>query len=263
MQMRSIRVFCAALLFAAALAPRHGRADYSVVSPDAIDFGKVMIQHDGDVMVDRRPGTGGAQGYTISVGTGLTQWWDAVVELGYDHAPGVGQPSRLTQAVLTSTFELSKPGEDFVDAGLYLEYGQTVRRSNISGANEFTFGPAIGKDIGNTTHTVNLFFTKLLGPDQTSRGLDFNYAWQSRWNIWEAFAPAVEIYGETGTLGHLPQLSQQQLMVGPVAVGSIGFEQLGLGPAGLLRYEIGWLFGLTPATASGALRWHLELEIPF
>ena len=59
----------------------------------------------------------------------------------------------------------------------------------------------IAKDIGRTTHTMNLFFTRQLGPDQTSQGLDFSYAWQSRWNLWAPLSPAIEIYGDTGTLG--------------------------------------------------------------
>ena len=245
------------------LAPLRARADYGVVSPDAIDYGKLLIQQDGDVLVNRRTSNGGAQGYTISVGTGVTEWWDAVIELATDHAPGDGQPSRVTQAVVTSTIELTDPDEYFVDAGWYVEYGQTIRRSNAPGSNEVTFGPTIGKDVGRTTHTINLFFTQLVGPDQETRGLDFNYAWQSRWNLWEPLSPALEIYGDTGTLGHTQRLSEQQLLVGPVVFGSLGFEEIGLGPAGRLRYELGWLFGATAATAAGALRWHLELEIPF
>ena len=130
-------------------------------------------------------------------------------------------------------------------------------------ANEVTFGPVIAKDIGRTTHTVNLFFTQQLGPDQTSHGLDFNFAWQSRWNLWAPLSPAIEIYGDTGTLGRFPGFSQQQLLIGPVAVGVLKLNQLGLGHAGSLKYELGWLFGATQATASGTLRWRLEVEIPF
>ena len=70
------------------LVPARALADYGMVSPDAIDFGKLVFQHDGDTVYDRRSSLGGAQGYTVSVGTGVTQWWDCVVELGYDHAPG-------------------------------------------------------------------------------------------------------------------------------------------------------------------------------
>ncbi len=245
------------------LATSQARADYGMVSPDAIDFGQLVIQHDGDTLYDRRSSTGGAQGYTVSVGTGLTRWWDFVVELGYDHGPANEQPSQLTQAVVESTFELVEPGSAFIDTSVYVEYGQTVMRSHAAGANEFTIGPAIGKDVGPTTHTLNLFVTRLLGPDQGSPGLDFSYAWQSRWNVWGPLSPAVELYGDAGTLGHMPRFAEQQLLIGPVALGSVGLDEFGLGSAGRLKYEIGWLFGATRATAAGTLRWHLELEIPF
>ena len=42
-----------------------------------------------------------------------------------------------------------------------------------------------------------------------------------------------------------------------------GALDLGLGNAGKLKYEIGWLFGATQASPQGTLRWRLELEIPF
>jgi hypothetical protein len=53
------------------------------------------------------------------------------------------------------------------------------------------------------------------------------------------------------------------LLVGPVAVGALKLNDLGLGHAGLVKYEIGWLFGATRASPNGTLRWRLELEIPF
>jgi hypothetical protein len=159
--------------------------------------------------------------------------------------------------------QLTEPGERFADVGFYFEYGQSTTRGPAAAANELTFGPVIAKEIGRTVHTINLFFTRQLGPDQTSQGLDVSYAWQSRWNIWAPLSPAVEIYGDAGTLGASPRFNQQQLLAGPVGVGVIKLNQLGLGQAGNLKYEIGWLFGATPATAHGTLRWRAEVEIPF
>jgi hypothetical protein len=169
----------------------------------------------------------------------------------------------VTQAVWENMFQLTEPGEQFADFGWYFEYGQSLTRGAAAGSNQITFGPVIAKDIGRTTHMINLFFTRQLGPDQTSQSLDFSYRWQSRWNVWEPLSPAVEIYGDTGTLGQVPPLSRQQLLAGPVGVGALRLNQLGLGHARKLKYEIGWLFGATPATARGTLRWRLEVEIPF
>jgi len=259
--MNKITVGLAAAL--ALLAPLRAHADYHVVSPYEIDLGELEIEHNGDAVFDRRASQTGATSYTTELGTGLTPWWHSEIELGFDRAPGGGQPTLLTQAVWENMVQLTEPGEQFADVGFYFEYGQSTTRGPAAAANEITFGPVIAKDIGRTVHTINLFFTRQLGPDQTSQGLDFSYAWQSRWNIWAPLSPAVEIYGDAGTLGASPRFNQQQLLAGPVGVGAIKLNQLGLGHAGKLKYEIGWLFGATPATAHGTLRWRAEVEIPF
>jgi hypothetical protein len=48
-----------------------------------------------------------------------------------------------------------------------------------------------------------------------------------------------------------------------VGVGLLRLNQIGLGHGGNLKYELGWLFGATPATPRNVLRWRLEVEIPF
>ena len=102
-----------------------------------------------------------------------------------------------------------------------------------------------------------------MGPDQTSSGLDFSYAWQSRWNLWAPLSPAIEIYGDTGTLGRSTPFAQQELLIGPVAIGSLRLDELGLGHAGKLKYELGWLFGATQGTrrgrCAGGWRWRFLL----
>ena len=257
---RTIRGLATALGMLASVA---AHADFHVVSPYEIDLGELEFEHNGSAVFDRRPEQRGATSYTTEFGTGLTSWWHSEIELGFDREPGENVPTLLTEAVWENMFQLTEPGEQFADFGFFFEYGQSLTRGAAAGPNQITFGPIIAKDIGRTTHTINLFFTRQLGPDQTSHGLDFSYAWQSRWNIWAPLSPAIEIYGDAGTLGHVPRLSQQQLLAGPVGVGVLRLDQLGLGHGGKLKYEIGWLFGTTPVTARGTLRRRLELEIPF
>jgi len=258
---RSLFGVTAALMLLASA--RAALADFHVVSPYEIDFGELEIEHNGSDTVDPRAGLGGQQSYTLELGTGLTPWWHSEIELGFDNDPSVPQPTLLTQVVTENMFQLTEPGEDLIDTGFYIEYGQSLTHGAFAASNEVTFGPVFGKDIGRTTHTVNLFFTRQLGPDQTSQGLDFSYAWQSRWNLWAPLSPAVEIYGDTGTLGSVPGFSHQELRTGPVGVGSLNLHDLGMGQAGQIKYEIGWLFGATPATSRGTLRWRLEMELPF
>jgi hypothetical protein len=247
----------------ALLAPASARADFHIRSPTEVGLGELEIEHNGDAVFDNRPNQTGATSYTAEVGTGVTPWWHIEIEFGFNRAPGDNQPTLLTQAVWENMIQLTEPGEEFADFGFYAEYGQSLTRGVNAASNEVTFGPLIAKDIGRTTHTINLFLTQQLGPDQTSHGLDFSYAWQSRWNLWAPLSPAIEIYGDSGTLGRFQGLPKQELLVGPVAIGALKFSQLGLGSAGKLKYELGWLFGATPGSASGVLRWRAEVEIPF
>ncbi len=169
----AICILAAALVM---LAPTVARADYHVVSPNEIDLGELEIEHNGDAVFDRRPDQRGATSYTTELGTGLTPWWHSELELGFDRAPGDNQPTLLTQAVWENMFQLTEPGEQFADFGFYFEYGQSLTLACAAAPNEITFGPVIAKDIGRTVTTINLFFTRQLGPGQTSQGLDFSYA---------------------------------------------------------------------------------------
>jgi hypothetical protein len=257
------RALCLLAAVLALLAPLRARADYHINSPYEIDLGELELEHNASASFDHRPWNSGATSYTTEIGTGLTSWWHSEIELGFDRDPGFNEPTLLTQIVTENTFQLTEPGEYFADFGFYVEYGQSLTRGHNAGSNELTFGPLIAKDIGRTTHTVNLFVERQLGPDQTTQGLDFTYAWQSRWNLSQAFSPAIEIYGDSGVIGSSPRFSQQQLLAGPVAVGAVKLSSLGLGNAGQLKYELGWLFGVTGSSPQGTLKWRLELEIPF
>lgn len=245
------------------LAPLSARADYRIISPYEIDLGEIEIEHNGSAAIDPRNSTGAAKSYTIEVGTGITAWWHTEVELGFNRDPGSAQPTLLTQIVTENTFQLSEPGEYWADFGFYLEYAQSLSHGTHAAANELTFGPIFAKETGAFTHTLNLLFTRLLGPDQTTKGLDFTYAWQTKWNIWAPLSPAVEIYGDAGTLFQSPTLRNQQLLAGPAAIGALQLSRLGLGHAGKLKYEAGLLFGVTRASPATALRWRAEIEIPF
>lgn len=258
-----MRRLLAATAALALLAPAAARADFHVRSPNEIDFGEIEIEHNGAAAFDHRPAQKGAQSFTTEIGTGVTPWWHVEFELGFDRAPGNGEPLLLNAAVIENTIQFTEPGEAFLDTGFYIEYGQSLTRGRNAGSNALTFGPLIAKEVGRTVHTLNLFVTRELGPDQTSSGLDFSYAWQSKWNLWAPLSPAIEFYGDAGTLGRSPAWNGQEFLIGPVGIGQLGLDQLGLGHAGKLKYEVGWLFGATSASPRQALRWRLELEIPF
>jgi len=106
-------------------------------------------------------------------------------------------------------------------------------------------------------HTVNLFFEKDVGYFGSSR-TGFVPAWQSRVLLNRYFQPGFEIYGDIGDVGRAGKFNDQEYFVGPVFVGSYGLARYGK-----IKYEVGYLFGITPSTPRGTLRWKFEYEISF
>jgi hypothetical protein len=247
----------------ALLAPAVARADFHIRSPYEIDYGELEFEHNGAASFDRMRDKSGAQSYTLEIGTGPTPWWHTELELGFNRDAGAAEPLLAEAAVWENTIQLTEPGEYFFDLGFYAEYGQSLTTKKHAGPNELTFGPVVGFEIGRTSHILNLFMTRQLGPGQTTQGLELSYAWQSRWNIWRPLSPAIEIYGDAGVIGQSPKFNQQQLLIGPVGVGTVSLNDLGLGRVGRIKYEMGWLFGTTAASPGGTLRWRLEFAVPF
>jgi hypothetical protein len=259
--MRNALVLSAALL--ALAIPRLAHADYQVRSPDEIDLGEIEIESNGDAVIDNREDHTGATSYTAELGTGLTPWWHAELELGMDRDPGFDEPTLVREAVFENTFQFTSPGENFVDVGFYFEYSQSLTRNENASSNSALFGPLFQKDIGRTTETLNLLLERQFGPNQDAQGMDFSYAFQSRWNLWGPLSPGIEIYGDTGTFGAPSNFQDQQLLVGPVIVGALPLSQLGLGHAGQFKYNLGYLVGATNGSDRGTFKWNLEVEIPF
>ena len=253
------KYFFALLGLQSLLAASPARADYHLFSPYEIDLGELEIENNGDAAFDRASQRNGAQSYTIELGTGLTAWWHSEIEFGFDRDPGAGEPVSFTQLVSENMIQLTETGEDWADWGVYFEYGQNTA---AHGSNEFTIGPVVGKDIGRFGNMLNLFVTREFGPDQESHGLDLSYAWQTKWRLWDPLSPAVEVYGDTGSITHVPAFQQQQLLAGPVAIGVLPLNGFAGLKGGNFKYELGWLFGATTASAGGTLRWRVELEIP-
>jgi len=239
----------------AMLVPLAARADFHIRSPDEIDQAEWEFETNGAASFDHNPSRSGATSYTAEIGGGLTSWWRPELEFNFARDAGLGQRTKAQGATWENTFELTEPGENWLDLGFYWEYSLSTQRQK---AHDTLFGPLLQKDVGRTTHTLNLFFAKEIGPNQNVHGYDFSYAWQSRWNIYRYASPAIEFYGDAGQIDRVAKFQDQQLIVGPVLVGSVP-----VGTSGKLKYEAGYLFGATNASPNGTIRWKLEWETHF
>jgi hypothetical protein len=121
-------------------------------------------------------------------------------------------------------------------------------------------GLLLQREQEKTLHTLNLYIEKEVG--QSAGNADtFSYAWQSRYRLSPLFEPGIEIYGQIEDLNHPGKLSEQQLRIGPMFAGAYNLRELG--GKGKVKYELGYLFGLTDATEDRTLRTRIEYEIGF
>lgn len=218
-----------------------------------VEEGEIEYEHNGSVTFDKKKsGRNNDQSYTHSLGYGVTSFWKTELEGEFEAAPASNL--RFKATTFENVFQLTPQGEYFADLGLFAEYSHVADRNNPDTAK---FGPLVQKEWGETLHTLNLLFEKQIGLHRTD-ATDFTPAWQSRWRLNPLFEPGIEYYGDIADIARLGKLSGQRHRIGPVLVGL--FDTQGIGK---LKYEVGYLFGLTRGTENGAVRWKLEYEFRF
>jgi hypothetical protein len=247
-----------AFLVVSLLATRPALADLEVQLPN-VDYLELEFEHNGLISFDSKGSPlNHAQSFTDSIGYGVLPWWE--IELEGEMASGGGQHLTWNALTMENTFQITEPGEYFFNLGFFAEYSQSNLRGQPS---DILAGPIIQKELNNvfgvvdTLHTLNLFLARDIGHNATDQ-TGFSYAWQSLVLTHPLISPGVEFYGFIPDLAHAGPSSQQQHLVGPVVVGGVNFA-----PYGTVKYQVGYLWGLTPASGRSAVRWQLEYEITF
>lgn len=230
-------------------------ADLHVRSP-IVEYREFEFEHNGLVTIDHRQAVRD-QSYTYSLGLGVTPFWRVELE-GETEAPP-GGPLRFTAVTFENTFQITPQGKYWADLGFFAEYSQGARRG---ATNTVKFGPIIQKETAGfggygLVHTLNVFIEREVGRSSTSR-TGFAPALQSRIQVHPLFEPGIELYGSIDNLGRSGTFNRQQYSAGPVVAGAYS-----LAPYGKAKYELGYLFGVTPAAPHGAVRWKFEYELAF
>lgn len=241
----------AALLLPALLLAQPAAAALRVHSP-IVEEGEAEIETAFDVTADHRPTQTGAYSANIALAYSPTAFWKLEVEGQWKRDPQ--SPAHFDSTSLENVFQLTPQGKYWADLGFFLEYEAVSQRGDHSSV---TFGPLIRKEFGANTTTLNLLFTHELG-NRSAPGLQFDARLQSVWPVTEGLQAGVEAYWQPGRLGAFPGVSAQGLRSGPVLLGDLRVPGLGK-----LKYEIGYLFGITGSTPQGTLRGLLEYEFHF
>ena len=79
-----------------------------------------------------------------------------------------------------------------------------------------------------------------------------------KYRLAPTFEPGIEIYSEFGAIGSMPATNNQEHFIGPVAEGKFLLDDRGT----KIKYNVGYLFGLTDETPDGVVKATIELEFP-
>lgn len=226
--------------------------EFTVYAP-YVEKGEAEVEYQGFRTFDGDPSKDNAQGHEVGLGYGVTDYWST--EFSGNWTKDAGGTTHFDATEWENIFQLTEQGRYFADFGLYAEYEHVRNRSND--ADEIAFGPLIAKDIGQTSNTINVIFERQLGA-HAEGGVGLTYRLQSRWRLDPLFEPAIEAYGEFGRVNDFEAGRDQEHRIGPAFQGAVA------APAGLpgkLRYDVGYLFGVTQATSDGTLKATLEYEL--
>lgn len=244
-------VLAAGVAFGAAASPAEA-ADLKVYSPIIGPEGEVGLEGRGNWTVDDDDSLDDTLDQRYEVEWNVTdRWHTALIGKLKQSADGSLLYDATAWENIVQVFE---QGERWLDFGLYFEHSAA---DDPDAADTIEFKPLLEKNAGPLTFTANPIFEKEVG-DNSDESLVFEYAWQTKWRWRPEFEPGFEAFGKVGEINDAPRLDAQRHQIGPALFGKLGLNEMGA-----LKYEFGWLFGLTDGSADGSLKWLLEYELPF
>jgi high-affinity iron transporter len=251
---RSHAAAAAALVAASAtIAAPQAQAGFKVYTP-YVDYHELEIEYRPSVTVDGDAAKDNEQSYLLGIGYGVTEWWFTEVYGEWEREAGSGETMKFEAVEWENRFQLTDPGEYWADLGLLVEYS---RADSGDDADKIELGLLAAKPVGKFDIAWNLKFVHEVG-SHASDDTGLEQALQVKYRLDPMFEPGIELYSEFGAIGSFPATDNQEHFVGPVAEGKIMLDDRGT----KLKYNVGYLFGLTDETPDGVVKATIELEFP-
>ncbi len=226
--------------------------DLKVYSP-IVEEGEIAFEARGNVAIDSDPAKRGAENQHYELEYTPTSYWHTAL-IGVVEKEAEGN-HKFTATAWENIFQLFPQGQQWLDLGLYVEYEQATQPG---APNALEWKILAEKNVGPLTFTVNPIFENEIGTN-AHKSTEFKYAARAKWRLMPKLEPAIEAYGDFGEIAHPDSSRAQRHQIGPVFLGKFD-----LGDAGILKYEAGYLFGLTSeGSPDGAFKWLLEFERHF
>jgi hypothetical protein len=229
------------------LAPAPAQATKTITSP-SVEKGELEVEWKGGYDVDDDSAVDGGWKQKAGVGYGLTDYW--FMELALEaEKNGSGGDADFTAIEWENKFQLTNPGEYWADLGAVVEL---VHSLEDDGADKAEVKLLASKDTGKFTHKANVIAEREFG-DHAGDETEFALNVGSRYRYSTAFEPGIEMYNEFGSLSDGSGWDDDKHRIGPAAYGKIGN----------VKYDVGYLFGISEAAPDGLLKVVLEYEWHF
>ena len=231
--------------------PYDAHASKKVYSP-IVEKGELEIEARGQYDTDERAAKDNVQQHKYAVGYGVTDRWFTEIYGEFERTKNADNEDlnfKFTALSWENRLQLTEQGQFPVDVGLYLEYESSFENKHPDNLEAKLL---LEKSLPNFTHTLNLTLEQNVGR-HPSKDLVGGFAWSSkyRWQKW--LQPGFEWHSNLGELGQNVAFSTQQHQLGPAFYGKIGH----------VKYDVGYLFGMSDAAPKGEIKWIMEYEVKF
>ncbi|NOT40082.1 MAG: hypothetical protein HOP13_06290 [Alphaproteobacteria bacterium] len=235
------------------LTARDAQAGLKVYAP-YVELGELEIEYRPSVTVDGDNVKDNEQKHLLGVGYGVNEWWFTELYAEWEHEAGSGESTVFEAFEWENRFQLTNPGEYWADFGLLVEYERT---DDDKAPDKVEVALLFAKELGKFDATYNLVFEREVGGG-ASTDLNVGHAFQLKYRLDKAFEPGIEIFGEFGPIDDMPGFNGQEHYIGPIATGVVPLGESGL----KLKYNAGYLFGVSDEAADGVVKAIVELEFP-
>ena len=224
-------------------------ADKKVFAPSA-EQGEWELETKGVYDIDPKKDKNAIQEYRYDVGYGVNSFWHTELELEAETLPTEEESItalKATHLEWENIFQLAPKGKYWVDPGIYLAYEAPIKNKQ---AGKFEGKILLEKDFQKISNILNISFNKEVGGG-ASLHPDGGVSWSTRYRLSRYLEPGFEYWNEFSPISHHITYQQQSHQVGPCFYGRL---------FGNVKYNIGYLFGISEAAPRGEVKWVLEYE---
>ncbi len=227
---------------------RSALAEKLVFAPNA-EQGEWEVENTGVYDFDPHKDKNAVQEYHYAVGYGVNSFWHTELELEGETLPSDGAITgyKTTHLEWENIFQLAEKGQYWVDPGIYLAYEAPLINKQVG---QFEGKILLEKDYQKFSNILNISFNQEVG-EGADRHTDAGISWSSRYRLSQYFEPGFEYWNDFSAIDHHLNYDEQSHQVGPVIYGRLNRH---------IKYDVGYLFGISDAVPRGEIKWNLEYE---